>query len=208
MQQIKKVLSKQLLTLIIKAILLKSSFLKPSSICSHQKFRRAFTLIELLIAIFIVSLFAYFVFATPSKFQKPKEKLTISNLPTYFQKNLHGDGEFVCIKHCKECYYLSNSKPQSAALPISMDVVAEYILDKNGNPQKLDLGRFKDKKVCLRFRHYKNGSISQIILELKDGAIFIPSYFGEGKEFGSVDQAASWWLEDTQNSIKSTGAWY
>jgi len=89
-----------------------------------------------------------------------------------------------------------------------MNVIGEYILDRNGNPQKLDLGRYKDKKICLRLRHYKNGSISQVILELKDKALFIPSYFGEGKSFDSVDQAASWWLEDTLRGVKSQGEWY
>lgn len=171
--------------------------------------RSAFTLIELLLAIFIVSLFAYIVFATPSDYKKPKEKVTVSNLPSFFQKNLHGDGEFICIKKCKECYYLSgSSKPQSAPIPIPLDVVAQYTLDKNGNPQKIDLGRYKDSRVCMRFRHYENGSISQIILELKEKSLFIPSYFGEGKSFDSVDQAASWWLEDTQNGLKSKGEWY
>ena len=174
-----------------------------------KSFRSGFTLIELLLAIFIVSLFAYIVFATPSKFQKPKEKVTISNFPHFLQKNLHGDGELVCIKNCTECYYVSNSaEPQSAPLPIPMNVIAEYILDRNGNHQKLDLGRYKDKKICLRLRHYKNGSISQVILELKDRALFIPSYFGEGKSFDSVDQAAFWWLEDTQHGLKSQGEWY
>ncbi len=174
-----------------------------------RSFKSGFTLIELLLAIFIVSLFAYLVFATPTDFQKPKEKVTISNLPHFLQKNLWGEGELVCIKNCSECYYISSeSKPQSAPLPIPINVIAEYILDRNSNPQKLDLGRFKDKKVCLRLRHYKNGSISQVILELKDGALFIPSYFGEGKKFDSVDQAANWWLEDTQNGLKSQGEWY
>ena len=174
-----------------------------------KEFKSGFTLVELLLAIFIVSLFAYFVFATPSSVQKPKEKITVSNLPTYLQKNLNGEGELVCIKNCKECYYITNhSTPQSAPLPIPVDVVAEYILDKHGNPQKLDLGRFRDKKVCMRLRHYKNGSISQVILELKEGAYFIPSYFGEGKVFDSVSQAANWWLEDTQHGIRSQGAWY
>jgi prepilin-type N-terminal cleavage/methylation domain-containing protein len=176
---------------------------------AHMNKRSAFTLIELLLAIFIVSLFAYIVFATPQSYQKPKERVTVSNLPSYFQKNLHGDGELVCINKCKECYYLSgSSKPQSAPIPIPLDVIDQYTLDRNGNPQKLDLGRYKDSRVCMRFRHYKNGSISQLILELKEKTLFIPSYFGEGKSFDSVDQAASWWLEDTQNGIKSKGEWY
>ena len=173
------------------------------------EFKRGFTLVELLLAIFLVGLFAYFIFATPGKYKEPKEVVTVSNLPRFFQKNLSGDGEVVCINDCKECYYITNSQnPQNAPIPLVLKVKNEYILDKNNNPQKVDLGRFKDKKVCMRFRHYKNGSISQVILDLGDKVIFIPSYFGEGKEFGSISEAADWWVKDSQNQLRSRGDWY
>ena len=172
--------------------------------------KKAFTLIELLLAIFLVGLFAYFVFATPSAVTKPKMEVNASNLPAYLQKNLRGNGEVVCIKKCKECYYITNSsKPQNAPLPLYLNVQAEYTLDKNNNPQKLELGRYKDKKVCLRFRHYKNGSISQIILDLGESKfLFIPSYFGEGKLFNSLSDARDWWVRDSQNILRSRGEWY
>jgi len=174
------------------------------------KLKRGFTLVELLLAIFLVGLFAYFVFATPGDVKTPKEKVTISNLPLFFQKNLSGDGEVVCIDKCKECYYITNAlKAQNAPIPMFIkNVVGEYILDKNNNPVRLDLGRYKDKKVCMRFRHYKNGSISQIILDLGNKVYFIPSYFGEGKEFGSISEAADWWQKDSQNALRSRGDWY
>jgi len=173
------------------------------------KFKRGFTLVELLLAIFLVGLFAYFIFATPGKYKEPKEVVTISNLPRFFQKKLSGDGEVVCINKCKECYYITNSKDAATApIPMVLNVKNEYILDKNDNPVKLDLGRFKDKKVCMRFRHYKNGSISQIILDLGDKVIFLPSYFGEGKEFGSISEAADWWIKDSQGTLRSRGDWY
>lgn len=171
--------------------------------------RSGFTLIELLLAIFIVSLFGYFIFATPSGAPKTQEKVTISNLPNFYQKNLHGDGEVVCIKKCKECYYLTGSKkPQSAPIPMVLNVQEQFSVDKNGNAIKLHLGRFKDEKVCMRFRHYKNGSITPMILNLGNQVLFLPSYFGEGKSFSSVSDAASWWLRNSQNALRSRGEWY
>jgi len=173
------------------------------------KFKRAFTLIELLLAIFLVSLFAYFVFATPSSVQKPKIEVNASNFPSYLQKNLNGDGEIACIKKCRQCYYITNlAKPQDAPMPLLLNVKAEYILDRNDNPQKIELGRLNDEKVCLRLRHYKNGSISQVILDLGDKFLFIPSYFGEGKLFNSLNDAADWWVKDSQHGIHSQGEWY
>ena len=174
-----------------------------------KELRKGFTLVELLLAIFLVGLFAYFVFAIPGEFKEPKERVTISNLPRFLQKNLNGDGEVVCIDHCKECYYITDDgRPINSPLPIPLNVLNQYILDRNDNPVKLDLGRFKDKKVCMRFRHYKNGSISQMILDLGDKALFIPSYFGEGKEFNSVNEAADWWLKDDQGALRNKGDWY
>ena len=173
------------------------------------KLKRGFTLVELLLAIFLVGLLSYFIFATPGGYKKPKEIITVSNLPRFFQKNLNGDGEVVCIKNCKECYYiLDGSKPASVSLPLKLSVKNEYIVDKNNNPVKVELGRYKDNKVCMRLRHYKNGSISQIILDLGDRAIFIPSYFGEGKEFDSISQAVDWWIRDSQDNLRSRGDWY
>ncbi len=173
------------------------------------KLTRGFTLVELLLAIFLVGLFSYFIFAIPSNYKQPKEVITISNFPKFLQKNLVGDGELVCINNCKECYYILNdNKPVNIALPLRLNVNNEYILDRNDNPTKIELGRFNDKKVSLRIRHYKNGSISQVILDLGDKVIFIPSYFGEGKEFNSISEAVDWWVKDSQNNLKSRGDWY
>ena len=171
---------------------------------------RGFTLLELLVVILLMGLLTYFVFATPQKVQKPKEKVTIATLPHFIQKNLSGDGELVCIDNCKSCEYLtSNSKPQSiSALPFIKNVVGEYIIDSGNNPARVDLGRYKDKKVCMRLRHYQNGSISQVILDMGDKVLFLPSYFGDGKEFGSVNEAADWWLKDSQGKLRSRGDWY
>jgi len=175
----------------------------------RENLKTAFTLLELLIAIFLFSLLAYFVFSKPISVTKPKLEVNASNLPSYLQKNLNGNGEIVCINKCKECYYVTNlAKPQNAPMPLVLNVKAEYILDRNNNPLKLELGRFNDKKVCLRFRHYKNGSISQVILDLGDKFLFLPSYFGEGKLFNSLNDAADWWVKDSQNSIRSRGEWY
>ena len=174
-----------------------------------MKNRKAFTLVELLLAIFLVSLFAYFVFATPQPITKEKVEVNTTNLPQYLQKNLRGDGEIVCIDKCRDCYYLtSSSKPKNAPMPLILSVKAEYILDKNDNSQKIELGRFKDKKVCLRLRHYKNNSISKVILDLGDSFLYIPSYFGEGKIFGSLNDARDWWIRDTQKGIRSQGEFY
>jgi len=174
-----------------------------------KKFKRGFTLVELLLAIFLVGLLSYFVFSNVGDTTKPKEVVTIANLPKVFQQNLNGDGEMICIDNCSKCYYITNSaKAQNAPLPMPLKVENEYILDPNNNAEKIKLGRFKDEKVCMRLRHYKNGSISQVILEVNGDFIFLPSYFGEGKKFGSLSEAVEYWLKDSQGKLQSKGEWY
>ena len=174
-----------------------------------RDFKRGFTLVELLLAIFLVGLLSYFVFSGVGESKKTEEVITISNLPRVLQRNLNGDGELVCVNKCSKCYYITNSgSPQNAPLPMPLKVTNEYILDKNDNPIKIDLGRLDDQKVCMRLQHYKNGSISQVILEVDKEYIFLPSYFGEGKSFNSLNEAVTYWLKDSQGKLKSRGDWF
>ncbi len=171
--------------------------------------KRGFTLVELLLAILLIGILATFVFSQPREYKKNQKKVTISNLPEALQQGLSGDGELVCIKDCTECYYLTDTKrAQSAPLPLPLKVTNEYILDRNNNPIKIEKGRFNDKKVCLRLKHYKNGSISPVILEIKDKYIFLPSYFREGKEFDSLNEAVRYWLKDSEGRFRSKSEWY
>ena len=174
------------------------------------KSSRAFTLFELLIVIFLASLMAYFIFSTPMGIKKERIEVNASNFPQFLQKNLYGNGELVCVNKCSKCFYLNGASKKEFTLPLSIHISSEYILDKNDNPQKIELGRFNDKKVCLRIRHYKNNSISQVILELNGGSryLFIPSFFGEGKEFFTLNDAVSWWLRNSNIGLDSRGSWY
>ncbi len=175
-----------------------------------KQIKRGFTLVELLLAILLMGILALFVFSQPGEYQQNSQEITIKNLPEAFQKNLKGDGELVCIKKCSECYYLTDvQKPQTAPLPFPLKVQNEYILDKNGNPVKINLGRLNDKKVCFRLEHYKNNSISPVIVELEnDKFIFISSFFKEGKEFDSLNEAAAYWLKDSDGKFRSRSEWY
>ena len=171
--------------------------------------KRGFTLVELLLAIFLVSLFAYFVFSTPGEYKKQTIEINATNLPNFLQKNLSGNGELVCVNKCKRCYYLTANGAQiDTTFPLNVRVFNEYIIDKNSNPQKIELGRFKDSKVCLRLRHYQNGSISPVILDLGDSFLFIGSYFKDGAEFNSLNDAVEYWLKDSANTLRSRGEWY
>ena len=173
------------------------------------KLKKAFTLVELLLALFLMGLLAVFVFSQPGVYKKKEVKVTIANLPETFQNTLVGNGELVCVNKCSECYYLTDSKKvQNTPLPMPFKVTNEYILDKNNNPIKIEMGRFNDKKVCMRLKHYKNNSISPVILEVKGEYIYLPSYFGEGKKFDSLNEAVSYWVRNSEGKFRSKSEWY
>ncbi len=171
--------------------------------------RRGFTLFELIIVIFLVSLVAYFVFTYPQKYAKKQKRVTLSNLSKYLRENFSIDGELICFDKCKKCIFLTEQDAKEIAIPIKLSIKAQYIVDDNDNPIRVDLGRFKDKKVCLRVHRYRNGSTSQLILEKENGEFYyLPTYFGKGKKFDSLQGAVDAWIGDNRDILRSRGDWY
>jgi hypothetical protein len=82
-----------------------------------------------------------------------------------------------------------------------------YIVDRRDNPQKVDFGRLDDHPICLRYKHYSNGSTTQIILESEEKFFYFPSYFGEISIHESAEDAAQAWVGDTK-VLTSKGNYY
>jgi len=151
-----------------------------------------FSLIELIIVILIASLLAAVIFSRVSFQTHTEQKVGIRKLKER-QKAAPPEGELVCIKKCKECYYVVKGK--RTPVGSQLKPLEAYILDDGGTPQSIDFGRMDDQKICLRFHYYPNGSTSQMILESEEKAYFVPSYFGEVEVFESVDDAAQRWMQ-------------
>lgn len=164
-----------------------------------------FSLIELIIVIMIASLIAGVIFSNVSFSTKKKQIVGIQQLKnTELTRNI-GDAELVCIDQCRHCVISKGGKQtevQSRLAPLEA-----YILDDSGNTQELDFGRVKNKKVCLRFHYYANGSTSQMILASNEKYYFLPSYFGDIEVFGSVDEAAERWTK-YRKQLDSMGTFF
>jgi len=159
---------------------------------------RGFSLIELLIVIAIIGLFAFLSFEVLRQQESTAKAYTVEKLREAFADTIPSDRELICIDKCTKCF-ISNTKQGSAQESSSnLKEIKAYILDANDNPEQIEFGRLDDHPICLRFRYYANGSNTQIILETEGKFFYIPSYFGEVEAFESLDTASDKWIEDAK----------
>jgi prepilin-type N-terminal cleavage/methylation domain-containing protein len=164
-----------------------------------------FSLIELIIVILIASLFVALVFNNVNLGTKQEKKVGIQQLQEAVSRGGGGESELVCTEKCSKCMLISEGKP--ATVQSQLRPLKAYVLDDSNNPQEIDFGRIKNKKICLRFHYYANGSTSQMILESDDKYYFVPSYFGKIEAFDDMDTAVSKWTK-YRNQLDSMGNFY
>ncbi len=164
----------------------------------------AFSLIELIIVILIASLIAALAFSTISFNTKPKQMVGIFQLKSP-KMSPQGDAQLVCLDHCHTCTLSVNG--DAAPLPSTFPEVTAYALDESGSSQEIDFGRVHEKKVCLRFHFYANGSTSQMILASGETYYFIPSFFGKIETFDTLDGAVTRWRQ-YRDQLDSMGTFF
>lgn len=167
--------------------------------------KKGFSLIELLIVIAIISLFGFLVFGFLKKVEIKQDPYSIKNLKTIFKNR--GDIELLCIDKCTQCFTHAHGSDTMQETSSDLKALQAYTVDKNDNPQKIEFGRFRDHHICLRYKHYANGSNTQIILESEGKFFYFPSYFGEVSVHESAEDAAEAWVKGTR-ILRSKGNYY
>jgi len=175
------------------------------------RLRKAFSLLELLLVIFIISLVYFLGFSGAEKEVKKETRITPLNLKRTLLNTpeLKGGGTFLCIDHCKKCYMRKDISTPFQAYEGNIDLqnARSYIIDKDDNIQEVEFGRYQDQKICLRYEIYPNGSSSQLILETSKGIFYLPTFFGETKKVNSLDEAETLWLQYS-NAVSRQGDFY
>jgi prepilin-type N-terminal cleavage/methylation domain-containing protein len=167
--------------------------------------KKGFSLIELLIVIAIISLFGFLVFDFLKKAEVRQDPYTIKNLQKILQN--HGNIELICTDKCSQCFTHTPGSDTLQETSSDLKEIQAYTVDKNDNPQKIEFGRLKDHRICLRYRHYANGSSTQIILESEEKFFYFPSYFGKISVHASAEDAAEAWIKDTK-ILNNRGNYY
>lgn len=173
--------------------------------------KRGFTLIELLIVILIVSMVYFLGFDGVELGKKKPRALTPLNLkPTILSTQASGkDMSLLCIDDCKTCFLRQglSSKYIKYSNGIDLSNIKAYTVDGSDSLVRIEYERYNDKKICLKIDFYRNGSSTQIILQDKNAAYFLPAYFGEAKAFESPEDAKEYWLKNA-NLVSDRGEFY
>jgi prepilin-type N-terminal cleavage/methylation domain-containing protein len=165
----------------------------------NQKQRSAFSLLELLVVIMIVSMVYYLGFEGVKTEKKRVEALTPDTLKTTLIKSeaFEGEATLLCGDQCKQCYWRASQVGvfHPYKNKIDLENLKVYTVDKNDLPVLVKPGRYHDRKICLKMDFYQNGSTTQMIIENQKGIYFLPSYFGEPKKAASLEEAKVLWTQ-------------
>ena len=170
-----------------------------------NSFRKAFTLIELIVVVMIISLVGFLVFSEAVKETKTPDNLSAKTLPSTLRKlyNTAEDIEFFCIKKSTKCYIAKGAEitPYEGVVEFGKELEV-YIVDANNQLLQLEeFGRIKDDKISLRYTLYANRSTTQMILSTSSGVYYLSSYFGEAIEVTDLDEAKELWIK-SEYSLK------
>ena len=90
---------------------------------------------------------------------------------------------------------------------IDLKNIEAYALDAQDSLQRIEYGRYQDKKICLMLNFYNNGSSTQIILKNQDAVYFLPAFFEEPQKLDTLEEAEDLWLKNVQ-LVANSGDFY
>jgi prepilin-type N-terminal cleavage/methylation domain-containing protein len=162
--------------------------------------KNAFTLLELLIVIVLMSVVAITIVSSIPR-KSAVGSLGIADIGTIADRLHVPAGELVCYDDCKKCLLrIPGQKDRPAKWKAS--VKGAYTVNRYGEERKIDFGRIGDREICLRFRYGENGSTSRMIIATDSGFYYVPSYFGEARKFPTLRKAVKFWRENTEKMTR------
>ena len=171
--------------------------------------RQAFSLLELLIVIAIISLTYMLVFSSMQRTQNEPKALMADNLKATLgeQGLLHTDSELFCLDKCQKCYLYQDDETTEYEGDLALDDLTVYQMGRDEKLEKVDFGRYQDHPVCLRFALHHNGSSSQMVIRNKTGIYYLPVLFGKTIKTASLEEAETLWLKYT-DLLADSGGFY
>lgn len=173
---------------------------------------KGFSLLELIIVVLIISLMGFILFSSAIKEQQKRDISDPTTLSLTLRDSFKGEGdiELFCINKCKNCYIMKEDgeiSPYEGNINLGENVEV-HILDKNNHFIQIDeIGRIDDKKVCLRYQLYANGSTTKMVILNSQGIYYLPSYFGKAQKVKDMEEAKELWIKE-EYSLRDSGSFY
>jgi prepilin-type N-terminal cleavage/methylation domain-containing protein len=176
-----------------------------------DRMHKGFSLVELLIVIIIISIVYFLGFSGIERSSAKVKALTPLNLKSSMLKSelFQGEATLLCINKCRSCYMRKdiNSPFEAYEQGIDLKNMEVYTLDARDSLQRIEYGRYQDKKICLMLNFYANGSSTQLILKNQDAVYFLPAFFDEPQKLDTLEEAKELWLKNTR-LVANSGEFY
>ena len=176
-----------------------------------DRIHKGFSLVELLIVIIIISIVYFLGFSGIEKSSNKIKALTPLNLKSSILKSelFQGEATLLCINKCRSCYMRKdiNSPFTEYEQGIDLKNMEAYTLDTRDSLQRIEYGRYQDKKICLMMNFYANGSSTQLILKNQDAVYFLPAFFDEPQKLDTLEEAKELWMKNSQ-LVANSGDFY
>jgi len=173
--------------------------------------RGAFSLLELLVVIMLISIVYFLGFNGVEIDKRQPKALTALTLKSSIENSelFSGEATFICINHCKNCYIRTTPSSPFKAYENKIDLTGSrvYRLDAQESLLAIKEKRYHDEKICLEMHFYQNGSSSQLIIENAHGVYFLPAFFGEPQKVESLEEAKELWLKNSR-LVANSGDFY
>lgn len=164
-----------------------------------MSFKRAFSLIELLIVIMIIGVVYTLSINSFEQIKENKKAITLSSLEEYLKQfEYEKSAEFLCLDDCSECDILIDSKVvqemKGSFDGFLDDSIKVYRYEYGLGAIELEPKSYfnvedVEEEVCFSYLVNKRGIGNQVLVEYKDFVYDFSTYFEKTPKYDSLEEA-------------------
>lgn len=157
--------------------------------------RQGFTLIELMLVVFIIGLVYGVIINRVERAGDDAEKLSLETLVDFMRKEHRNNHlAIVCTDNCEECVLYADDAPVKEVPQLIDDSAVVYRFDFDLGYERIDFAPLFDdegrqEEVCFRYEVFPDGSRSEWMVEYQDRVVDLPGFFDQSVVYPSLEAA-------------------